>query len=150
MATRQATVDHLLEQTRGAGDVSARKMFGEYGVYRAGTIVALVCDDDLFVKDTAAGRAYYPAAKMAPPYPGAKPALLVPGDRCEDADWLAGLISCTAAALAGSARPKAAKKKASGSTKKGKPAARPAKASASKPKARAKTTRKATPRGRRS
>jgi DNA transformation protein len=142
MATRQATVDYLLEQMRGAGDVSARKMFGEYGVYRGGTIVALVCDDDLFVKATDAGRAYYPTAKMASPYPGAKPALLVPGDRCEDADWLAGLISCTSAALAGSARPKAAKKKAA--------PAKATKPTASKPKPRAKTATKAAPRKRRS
>lgn len=142
MATRQATVDHLLGQMRGAGDVTARKMFGEYGVYRAGTIVALVCDDELYVKDTDAGRAYYPAAKMAPPYPGAKPALWVSGDHCEDADWLAGLITCTAAALAGTARPKPSKKKVA--------PRKQAKASARKSGVRGENAKKAALRKRRS
>jgi TfoX/Sxy family transcriptional regulator of competence genes len=33
MATAQTTVDVILEAIGGAGAVSARKMFGEYGVY---------------------------------------------------------------------------------------------------------------------
>ena len=46
------------EALAGAGAVSARKMFGEYGVYCDGKIVGLVCDDQLFVKVTEAGRAW--------------------------------------------------------------------------------------------
>ncbi|RYY12347.1 MAG: competence protein TfoX, partial [Alphaproteobacteria bacterium] len=33
MATQQRTIDFLLEQVTGAGLVTARPMFGEYGVY---------------------------------------------------------------------------------------------------------------------
>jgi TfoX/Sxy family transcriptional regulator of competence genes len=33
-------------------------MFGEYGLYSSGKMVALVCDDALYVKPTAAGRAF--------------------------------------------------------------------------------------------
>jgi len=57
MATQQSTVDYLLEQLRRAGSVSARKMFGEYALYRDGKLVALICDDQLYLKPTAAGRA---------------------------------------------------------------------------------------------
>ncbi|NLF52771.1 MAG: competence protein TfoX, partial [Leptolinea sp.] len=58
MGTRKETVDYLLEQMSGAGMLTARKMFGEYAIYCEGKIVALVCDDQLFIKPTAAARAF--------------------------------------------------------------------------------------------
>ena len=56
MASSASTVEFIVEQGSAAGAVSARKMFGEYGLYRDGVMVALVCGDQLFVKPTAAGR----------------------------------------------------------------------------------------------
>lgn len=53
MASTQRTVDYLLEQLAGAGDVSTRKMFGEYALYCEGKVVAFICDDRLFIKPTA-------------------------------------------------------------------------------------------------
>jgi TfoX/Sxy family transcriptional regulator of competence genes len=100
MATQQSTVDYIVEQSAGAGQVSARKMFGEYGLYCDGKMVAVIGDDQLFVKPTPGGRAHAGPAAEASPYPGAKPCLLIPGDRWEDADWMAGLIRATAAELA--------------------------------------------------
>ncbi len=38
-----------------AGAVSARKMFGEYAIYREGKLIVLVCDDGLFPKPPDAG-----------------------------------------------------------------------------------------------
>src|SRR4051812_11277859 len=73
MATQQGTVDFLLDQMGGASTVSARKMFGDYGIYCEGKMVALVCDEQLFIKPTVGGRAFAPALAEAPPYPGAKP-----------------------------------------------------------------------------
>ncbi len=58
MATRQRTIAYLIEQATSAGTVSAKPMFGEYGVYLDGRIVGSVCDDQLFVKPTAPGRAH--------------------------------------------------------------------------------------------
>jgi TfoX/Sxy family transcriptional regulator of competence genes len=57
MASKQGTVDFILEQIAAAGTVSAKKMFGEYALYCDGKMVALVCDDQLFVKITEAGKA---------------------------------------------------------------------------------------------
>ena len=54
MASSQRTVDFVLGQIDGAGAVSARRMFGEYGVYCDGRIVGLICDDTFFIKPTAA------------------------------------------------------------------------------------------------
>ena len=96
MATRRETVDHIVEQATGARPVSARKMFGEYALYIDGKLVALICDDQLFVKPTDAGRAFIGEAVEAPPYAGAKPSFLVAGDRLEDGDWLAELMRRTA------------------------------------------------------
>lgn len=99
MATQQRTVDFLLEQAVGAGAVSARPMFGEYGVYVDGKMVGSICDDRLYLKPTASGRQHAGPVAEAPPYPGAKPHLLVEADRWEDAAWLGDLLRATAAEL---------------------------------------------------
>jgi TfoX/Sxy family transcriptional regulator of competence genes len=109
MASRQSTVDYFVEQMAAAGNVTAKKMFGEYAIYCDGKVVALVCDDQLFVKPTAAGRAFAGDCEEAPPYKGAKPSLLISGDRIEDAAWLAGLISVSVVELA-APKPKTRKK----------------------------------------
>jgi len=96
MATAQSTVDFILDQLAAVGDVSARKMFGEYGVYSAGRMVALICDDQLFVKPTNAGRAFAGKIAEAPPYPGAKPCLLISAEHIEDGTWLSDLIRISA------------------------------------------------------
>lgn len=116
MASRQETVDYLLDQMAAAGAVSARKMFGEYGVYCDGKIVALVCDDTCFVKPTAEGRAFAPDLEEGPPYPGAKPCLVLAAEHLEDADWLAELMRVTTAALP-APKPKKPKKPKRRSTK---------------------------------
>lgn len=99
MASQQSTVDFILDQMGGAGAVSAKKMFGEYGVYLDEKMVALICDDTLFVKPTKGGRAYLEHPVEAPPYPGAKPCFEISGDLCEDRDWLSQLITLTALEL---------------------------------------------------
>ena len=84
MASDQRTVDFLVEQMASAGDVVAKKLFGEYAVYCDGKLVALICDDSLFVKPTAPGRQLLGEVTEAPPYPGAKPYLAIPADRWDD------------------------------------------------------------------
>ena len=74
-------------------------MFGEYGLYLEGKLVALVCDDQVFIKPTIGRRAYYPDAGEAPPYPGAKPCLVINAERWDDREWLGELFRRTAAEL---------------------------------------------------
>lgn len=109
MSTQQKTLDYILEQAASAGDVTAKKMFGEYGMYCDGKIMALICDDQLFIKPTQAGRDYLGEVTEGEPYPGAKPYFRVDGDRWDDADWLAGLVKATADDLP-LPKPKKAKK----------------------------------------
>lgn len=100
MATKASTIEFLTDQLSGVPGVSARKMFGEYCLYVAGKPVALVCDDQLFVKPTPAGATFAESqATMGHPYPGAKPHLLISADHWEDGDWLGTLIQTTARAL---------------------------------------------------
>lgn len=99
MASSPRTIDYLLEQLGGAGAVSARKMFGDYAFYLDGVVVALVCDDGFYLKDTPAGRALVRSFAEAPPYPGARPHLRVDPADWEDADYFVALVRATKAAL---------------------------------------------------
>ena len=99
MASTRGTVDFLLDQMAAAGSVSARSMFGEYGLYCGGVLVGSICDDRLYIKPTAAGRAHAGAVAEVAPYPGAKPCLLIADDRWAAVHWLAELVRATAAAL---------------------------------------------------
>ncbi len=99
VSSRQSTVDFLLEQTAAAGNVRAKKMFGEYALFCDDKIVALICDDQLFVKPTSAGRAFINEVIESPPYPGAKSCFLISGEKWEDDTWLSELIRLSAAEL---------------------------------------------------
>jgi DNA transformation protein len=99
VSTQQKTVDYILEQTADAGAMTAKKMFGEYGMYCDGKVMAFICDDQLFIKPTEAGRAYLGEVTEAEAYPGSKMYFLIDGDRWDDADWMAGLVKATADAL---------------------------------------------------
>ncbi len=100
MATKQSTIDYILDQLAGTGDVRARKMFGEYALYLDDKVVALVCDDQLFVKITVEGREYSGEHyREGHAYPGAKASLLIDGELIEDREWLQGLVRLTADAL---------------------------------------------------
>jgi TfoX/Sxy family transcriptional regulator of competence genes len=112
MATRQSTIDFLLEQTEAVGEVSAKKMFGEYGIFWDDKMVAMVCDGQLFVKPTVAGRELIGVPVEGSPYPGAKPCFLISGDRWEERAWLIRLLEVTAAELpAPKKKPVASKKR---------------------------------------
>lgn len=98
MATDPAFADFVLEQAGGAGAVSTRKMFGEYTLYCDGKVVALICDDQLFLKPVPAAVALVDSPVYGPPYPGARPHLLLSGE-LDEPDLLARLIRVAADAL---------------------------------------------------
>lgn len=99
MATTQGTIDYILEQMAEAGLMTAKKMFGEYGLYCDGKIVALVCEGQLYLKPTKSGRAFIGQCEERPPYKGAKPYLYISGDKWDDNEWLSTLIRISAAEL---------------------------------------------------
>jgi TfoX/Sxy family transcriptional regulator of competence genes len=97
MGTRAETIEHLLDALAPLA-LTARKMFGEYALYLDGKVVALVCDDQLFLKPTPGATAALPGCPMGPPYPGAKPHLLVT-DALDDPDPVIAALKAIASDL---------------------------------------------------
>jgi TfoX/Sxy family transcriptional regulator of competence genes len=95
MASSADFVAFIVDQVEPAGSLTARKMFGEYAIYARGRVVALVCDDRLFLKPTAGGRGLLGTPEEAPPYPGGKPWFVVE-DALDDAMALSELFRVTA------------------------------------------------------
>jgi TfoX/Sxy family transcriptional regulator of competence genes len=81
MATRPEAVETILAQAVGACSVAARRMFGEYTLHANGKLVGLICDDQLFIKPTPAGRAFIGEVDEVPPYEGAEPSFLISGEQ---------------------------------------------------------------------
>lgn len=106
MASREEFVNYAAEQMKDAGEITCRKMFGEYGVYCDGKIFALICDDQLFLKITEEGRKVCPSLQEMPPYEGAKPYFLV--EELDDRELMTRLVKETVKALP---EPKKKKKK---------------------------------------
>lgn len=71
MGSQKQTVDHLID-TLAPLALSARKMFGEWALYLDGVVVALVCDDMLWIKPTPGTEADLEACPPGEPFPGAK------------------------------------------------------------------------------
>ena len=47
MAYNPEFVKYIADQLSNAGQITYRKMFGDYGMYLDGKIFALICDDQL-------------------------------------------------------------------------------------------------------
>jgi TfoX/Sxy family transcriptional regulator of competence genes len=98
MKQNNSFVQFVIDQLQDAGNISCKSMFGGYTVYCNGKIVALICNNQLFVKPTEKGRRVIGNVKEAPPYPGAKPCFLI-RDKIDDKEWLCELIRQTAEEL---------------------------------------------------
>ena len=98
MASDPSFVEFVCEQIGAAGRITHRRMFGEFAIYCDGKVVALVCDNQLFLKPTAAGKALLDHVREVPPYPGARPYYLI-DTQLDDADGLAAVVRATAREL---------------------------------------------------
>ena len=94
MASDSSYVEYIVGQIEHIGEISYRYMFGEYAVYYKSKVVALVCDNQLFIKPTKAGRSFIGDVVEAPAFLGAKLSFLIE-DQIEDKDWIGQLIILT-------------------------------------------------------
>ena len=94
MASDLEFVEFITDQISDECEISFRKMFGGITLYSKGKVVALICDNQLYVKPTNAGKEYIGEYIEAPAYPGAKPSLLIQ-DEIDNAEWLSKLIIIT-------------------------------------------------------
>lgn len=93
LASNLDFVEYVCDQIGGAGSITYKKMFGEYGIYCDGKVIGVICDNQFFVKKTEAGVALCPACEQAAPYTGAKPHLVI--SDVDDRDQMAQFIRAT-------------------------------------------------------
>jgi DNA transformation protein len=66
MATNSPFLTHILELMRPLKNITARAMFGGYGIYQNGNVFAIVADDELYFKVTDANRAAFAERGLKP------------------------------------------------------------------------------------
>ncbi|GFI37624.1 hypothetical protein IMSAGC015_01811 [Lachnospiraceae bacterium] len=93
MASNLDFVEYVCEQISGAGEITYKKMFGEYGIYCNSKIIGVICDNQFFVKKTEAGAKIYSEYEEASPYTGAKPHYVI--DNVDDYDLMTRFISAS-------------------------------------------------------
>ena len=98
MSTRREFVDYIAEQAALGERFTCRRMFGEYGLYIDGKVVAFACDDSLFVKPAEATAGLCADLPRRPPYPGAK-LYPVADELLDDSERLQTLLLATFAAV---------------------------------------------------
>ncbi|MBR7012351.1 MAG: TfoX/Sxy family protein [Muribaculaceae bacterium] len=106
MASNSDFVQYIADQCAQAGEISVKKMFGDYGVYCDGKIIGLICDDCFYLKPTEAVRPLLRTVELRPPYDGAKDYFLIAD--VDDRYYLATIVRETYKALP---EPKPKKKK---------------------------------------
>jgi len=94
MASDQKFVDFIVGQIQKAGIITAKKMFGEYGIYCNEKMFGVICDNKLFIKPTKVGREFIGNPIEQSPYDGAKPSFVIE-DKVEDSKWLSNLVRIT-------------------------------------------------------
>ena len=97
MSTEQSFADYIVEQASPAGDVYARKMFGEYALYCDNKVVGLITDNTLYIKITDEGKAFVgDSYQEGNAYNGAKTSMVISDDLMSDRDWFTDLVRITA------------------------------------------------------
>lgn len=107
MATDLSFVEYVAEQSGLGERFTFKRMFGEYGLYIDGKVVAFACDNSLFVKAAEATASLTANLPRRPPYSGAKP-YPVADELLDDSEQLHALLIATVQAMP---EPKAKKSK---------------------------------------
>jgi DNA transformation protein and related proteins len=92
MATQKETEDFVIEKLGESRTFMVRAMFGEYALYCNEKVVALICDDTLYVKILPPSAELETECEQGPPYPGAKPHYIVTEDMLGDSGRIAEIL----------------------------------------------------------
>lgn len=92
MATTKEFHDYIVDNLGRAGEISTRKMMGEYLVYYRGKLVGDICENCLFLKPTQAVLRLLPDAERAYPYEGSK-TLMVVVEEVENTELMAEILN---------------------------------------------------------
>ena len=99
MGTSRETIAFIMAEVGAELGCKTRAMFGEYALYFDDKVVGLICDDQLFIKQTKAETELFLSLARGEPYPGAKPQMMVSQLLMDDPGMVAKLIVSTAACL---------------------------------------------------
>ena len=98
MSTQKETIEFIFEKLNDK-EFTTRAMFGEYALYAQGKVVALVCDDLLYVKILPASSALEELCEKGPPYPGARSHYIVEEVQLDSIEGLSDILFDIAASL---------------------------------------------------
>ena len=93
MASNSDFVQYIADQCGGAGEITTRKLFGDYGIYCNGIIFGLICDNNFFLKPTESGRQLLRTLELRKPYDGAKDYFYIAD--VDDHEYLSELVRAT-------------------------------------------------------
>jgi len=83
MATTLNFINYVCEQLDGIGEITYKKMFGEFMVYLNGKPVITVCDNTAFVKKLECIKEDMKTSEVGYPYNGAKEHYILDIDNAE-------------------------------------------------------------------
>jgi TfoX/Sxy family transcriptional regulator of competence genes len=99
MSTSKDTIRYILDALHNNPRFHTRAMFGEYALYADGKVVALVCDDLLYVKMCPASYALEKECERDSPYPGAKPHYVISEEQLVNLTQLPSILFAVASSL---------------------------------------------------
>lgn len=69
MATSKSYISYLLDKLSFVSTLKVRAMFGEYALYVGGVVVALICNEKLYIKTSSATSSLAKVCELQSPYP---------------------------------------------------------------------------------
>ena len=92
MATSKEYHDYIVECLSKAGDITTKKMMGEYCIYYQGKLIGDLCDNRLLVKQAETSIRLLKNCQLEYPYEGSKTLMYVVED-FEDTDLMKELLN---------------------------------------------------------
>jgi hypothetical protein len=92
MSTQKETAQYILEKLGNSKAFSVRAMFGEYALYAEGFVVALICNDQLYVKDVPESQELADYCDMDAPFSRAKDYFLIENHHYEQVENLSQIL----------------------------------------------------------
>lgn len=92
MATSKEFHDYVIDCLSRAGEVTSKKMMGEYCLYFQGKLFGDICDNRLLIKQTETSKRLLDGCNLEYPYEGSKTLMYVV-EEIEDADMIKELLN---------------------------------------------------------
>ncbi len=92
MATTKEFHDYVVDSLQRIGDITTKKMMGEYCIYYKGKLIGDICENTLLLKPTESALRLMPDAERAYPYEGSK-TLMVVADDIENRELMEAVLN---------------------------------------------------------